>query len=110
MKTACDLKNAALLRALDEIKTSVKFIAGDGARLILYGSYARGEERPDSDVDLMVVLPDEMAALKTKDAIRNFIYDYDDFLFSVLIVTESQVKQNEGFMVFGSVENEGVLI
>ena len=27
-------------------------------RIILYGSYARGEQREDSDVDLMIVLND----------------------------------------------------
>lgn len=29
-----------------------------GASLILFGSVGRGEERPDSDIDLLVVLPD----------------------------------------------------
>ena len=30
----------------------------DPLRIILFGSYARGEARPDSDVDLLVVLPE----------------------------------------------------
>jgi predicted nucleotidyltransferase len=32
--------------------------AGENARVILFGSHARGEERPDSDVDLLVVEPE----------------------------------------------------
>jgi predicted nucleotidyltransferase len=31
--------------------------AAPGARVILFGSYARGEAGPDSDVDLLVVEP-----------------------------------------------------
>ena len=27
-------------------------------RVVLFGSYARGDARPDSDVDLLVVMPD----------------------------------------------------
>ena len=30
----------------------------DPLRIILFGSYARGEAGPDSDVDLLVVLPE----------------------------------------------------
>lgn len=29
----------------------------DPVRIILFGSHARGDERPDSDLDLLVVLP-----------------------------------------------------
>jgi uncharacterized protein len=32
--------------------------AGENARVILFGSHARGEERLDSDVDLLVVEPE----------------------------------------------------
>ena len=31
--------------------------AGANSKVILFGSHARGEERPDSDVDLLVVEP-----------------------------------------------------
>lgn len=36
-------------------------VAATGAKVILFGSRARGEERPDSDVDLLVVEPGEIA-------------------------------------------------
>lgn len=33
--------------------------AGPGAEVILFGSYARGEARPDSDLDFLVVVPEQ---------------------------------------------------
>ena len=54
-------------RALADAESALKEIYGDRLKkLIVYGSQARGDARPDSDVDLMVVLsgkvhPDEEA-------------------------------------------------
>ncbi|WP_404378630.1 nucleotidyltransferase domain-containing protein [Caenispirillum salinarum] len=41
--------------------------AGDGVEVWLFGSRARGEHRPDSDYDLMAVVPDD-ADLQVVDA------------------------------------------
>jgi hypothetical protein len=30
-------------------------------KIILFGSHARGDARPDSDIDLLVVMPDDLA-------------------------------------------------
>lgn len=111
MKTIEELRNPMLREALEEVKTEVKRIVGEYARLIIYGSYARGEEREDSDVDLMLVLPDEKATIAIEDKVRDVIYDAGfelDMHFSVMVVTESQALKHSGFMVFGSVEREGI--
>jgi predicted nucleotidyltransferase len=42
----------------------------DPVRIILFGSYARGEARADSDVDLLVVLPEIANKRQTAVAIR----------------------------------------
>ncbi|MCC6630248.1 MAG: nucleotidyltransferase domain-containing protein [Chloroflexi bacterium] len=41
---------------------------GDPERIILFGSYARGEQHPDSDIDLLIV--DERATLSRDDGLR----------------------------------------
>lgn len=47
--------------ALTEAKARLAELYGDRLdRIVLYGSYARGNARPDSDVDLLVVLRDEV--------------------------------------------------
>ena len=56
-------------------------------RVILFGSYARGDAGPDSDVDLLVVMrgpkPKRNAALEIRAALRNFRVPKD------IIVTRS---------------------
>lgn len=43
--------------ALADLRRELRALYGDRlARTVLFGSYARGEARPDSDVDVLVVL------------------------------------------------------
>lgn len=50
-------KEREALRALGVFL--LKRLQAPDASLILFGSVARGEERPDSDLDLLVILPDQ---------------------------------------------------
>ncbi|MCL2188309.1 MAG: nucleotidyltransferase domain-containing protein [Defluviitaleaceae bacterium] len=42
---------------LDEVATSIKRVHPD-CTVILFGSYARGEQREDSDLDICVLVPE----------------------------------------------------
>jgi len=53
----------AILDVVEQIKTKFRPM-----KIILFGSYARGDIRPESDVDLLIVMP-----LETKKPIRQAI-------------------------------------
>ena len=42
---------------VDKAGEALVLAAGDSAKVILFGSHARGEARPDSDVDFLVIEP-----------------------------------------------------
>lgn len=61
MMTGHDLPDFLLNHIVDKISDT-----SNPSRIILYGSRARGEARPDSDIDLMVVVPDQFGPNRSR--------------------------------------------
>ena len=49
--------------------------AGADSKVILFGSHARGEERPDSDVDFLVIEPEVKDRLEEWARLRRSVND-----------------------------------
>jgi predicted nucleotidyltransferase len=68
--------SSSVREALADAKSALEEIYSNRLKkLIVYGSHARGEARPDSDVDLMIILegevhPDEEAQRTSRLVIR----------------------------------------
>ena len=64
-------------------------------RVILFGSRARGDNRPDSDVDLLVVVPDEVN--RREVAIRMYGAAGElDVAPDFVVVRESTIRKSDG--------------
>ncbi len=63
---------------LAEIEAMVRCIVSQFApdQVILFGSHARGEARPDSDVDLLVVMPIEGSKREKRIEIQIALHDF----------------------------------
>ncbi|MHA1292825.1 MAG: nucleotidyltransferase domain-containing protein [Promethearchaeota archaeon] len=80
--------------------------------LILYGSYARGEERDDSDIDLAVILKGDIELFEEIRRIIDVTYDiglkYNKFI-SIRPISENQYYiRNTPYIM--NVKGEGISI
>lgn len=98
---------------VNKIAIAMKTIAPD-ATTILYGSEARGEARPDSDIDLLVLLPDNEKndySLR-KIAISNKLFEIEllyDVLISPLILLKSMWEVRKTPFTC-NVSNDGIIL
>ena len=61
---------------LQKIKTTIKSTVPD-AEIILYGSYARGEEKNESDIDLLILINRDKITYKDENQITYPLYDIE---------------------------------
>ena len=105
-------------RILDEILKKyvedVREIYGENLRtIILYGSYARGDFKPDSDIDLMILVDLSDDEIKRKGYVLSdltFDYNFDNNLEIMPIVKNLDHfnKWIRAYPFYNNVKNEGV--
>lgn len=73
-------------------------------RIILFGSYSRGDYDDDSDIDIMVLIKEDSEKLKMYDeAISEMISDYCirfGVLYSIVIKSKEQFDNYSGVLPF----------
>jgi predicted nucleotidyltransferase len=61
-------------------------------RILLFGSHARGQDNPDSDVDFLVVLPDQCDKRKSAIEIRRSLDDFPTPK-DILVTTPEEIRR-----------------
>lgn len=106
-----DLKQILVLY-IEEIKA----IYGDHLqKIILYGSYARGEATASSDIDIMILVDlDELEIKKYADMLSDITYDINldnDIMIMPIVKNEGHFKYwVSAYPFYGNVEREGVAL
>lgn len=104
------ISSEMLKRYVDDIKRLY------GSRLktvILYGSYARGDFRPDSDIDIMILVDLTEQEIKEKgyilsDITFDYNFDYDVEIMPIVKNLEHFNKWSRAYPFYNNVKNEGV--
>ncbi len=98
---------------LRSIKKSVKS-SEPNATIILYGSYARGDHRKSSDVDLLILLDKERVTREDEKKIKYPLYDIEfdtGRIISPFILTKSDWESKHKMTPFyKNVHKEGVVL
>ncbi|MFQ5902694.1 MAG: nucleotidyltransferase domain-containing protein [Candidatus Binatia bacterium] len=78
-------------KIIDELVQRIVEIAHPN-RIILFGSAARGEMGRNSDIDVLVVMPDGVHRRKTAQEIYRRLWGFG-FAKDILVVTEGDVRE-----------------
>lgn len=85
------------------------------SRIILYGSYARGDFRHDSDIDIMILLDlTELELKKYGQELSYMTYDFNldnDLDIKPIVKSEEHFRKwTENYPFYANVQNEGVIL
>lgn len=97
---------------INRIKTHLmKMYGGKIKKVILYGSYVRGEATKDSDIDILVLVDSSLEPFEVRDSLSDLLFDIlleEGELVSVIAVPERLFESyNSPFML--NVRKEGVV-
>lgn len=107
-------RNPALINALHEMSAELSEIYGSTLdKIVLYGSYARGEETPESDVDIAVILKPGNTE-EMHDKMVDIVVDYElDLALTLSVVTidyNQYSEWNKTLPFYKNVEKEGIIL
>ncbi len=96
---------------LNELKQELQELYGDRlVRLILFGSHARGEATPDSDIDLLAVLKSPISQVQEISYMSNLrvkiLLDYDE-LVSIIPMSEDRFNAKD-VALLRNIQREGI--
>jgi predicted nucleotidyltransferase len=97
---------------LEQGRQVLRAVAPD-ARILLYGSHARGDNNADSDWDLLVVMPRKKVELSEYEAISNPVYELGwqlGELFSVKIYSNEEWEKRYFTPFYKNVERDAIVL
>ena len=87
--------------------------AGAIAEIVLYGSYARGEETEESDIDMALILKKEQTE-KQYDRMTEMVVDYEldlGITLSIIPIKEQEFTEWKTTLPFyKNVDKEGIVL
>jgi uncharacterized protein len=98
---------------IQSIKSSILSVEPD-ATIIVYGSYARGNNTSDSDIDILILLDKEKIRHEDEKNITNPLYDIElesGILISPILYSKKYwLKQHKATPFYENVNREGVVL
>jgi len=113
MKTKI-INNEKLNSLLPSIERKIRKLFGEKVvKIILYGSYAKGNYNEESDIDIMVIVDDENLEFYKKQRIEltNYYLDKDNILLSIMIEKASFAERYQNHSPFLiNINKDGIVL
>ena len=105
------MAEAATIRAIQGYLSAIRNSGIDARRAILFGSHARGDARPDSDLDILVIAPefDEPYDPRRIDLLWQ-LRAYTDSRIEPIGVGERQWREDRSSPIIEIARREGQVI
>ena len=109
MCTGNDLK--MILKKISEIYRTV--YGEDIVKMVLYGSYARGDNQDDSDIDIVAIVRGERSDLQERlkmvwDISSDLELEYGTIVSPTVIPLSEYEKYKDDLPYYRNIQNEGV--
>lgn len=106
------IKNKNIIGLLTELETRLKKIYKNKiSKIILFGSYAKGDQKKDSDIDIMVLLKKNDFE-RYSDDLAGIVVELTgkySILPSVMVECEKEYLKNLNIQtLYKTIENEGI--
>ena len=101
---------------LQEIAGAYRSVYGDNlVKILMYGSYARGDFNADSDVDVAAIVKGERQNLqndlkKIWDISSNLELEYETIVSPTVIPFDEYEQYREDIPYYRNIEQEGVIV
>lgn len=99
-------------KILEIIKITLHSVAPD-AQIILFGSQARGDEKPESDWDILIIVDDKKMVRSEYDKLTYPLYDLGWEMgahFSACVYSKSEWENRKFTPFYKNIEKEGILL
>jgi len=113
MKTKIPKKSQNIVPVLQKFKSDLQKLYGDRFdKLILYGSYARGQQHSESDIDLLLLL-NNMGSTSfeinySNELKTNYMLDYEMY-FSLMPATTNEFEKMQESLYY-NIKKEGIFV
>lgn len=108
-----EVPSRKVLRILREVKSRLVDVYGDGIRhVILFGSQARGDATPESDVDVAIVIRDDLNPREVERSLDQFLWDVvvdEGELIVTIAMNESKFRDAHSSCIM-NIKSEGIII
>jgi predicted nucleotidyltransferase len=105
--------NEKLTAILNELRRYLEELYGEQlVQIVLFGSQARGDARPDSDIDVLIVLKQPVNPVveieRTGEFTSNLCLEHNVVISRIFVSAEQFQHEDGGF--FRNVRREGIAI